>query len=392
VEDVSLKTDPILHSLKRRFAAMKEDKKIDIIFKPIASRDSAKTVHLASNAYRSEFVVMAWGGRVRLGRWFRNPHIWIADHIRCNFAMFKDAGVRYIRKILVFAEPGPHDVLVVSTADYLARQFNAKITFIQFISDKESEPFFQSRIHYINELRHLCKSSCSTRVLRGENLYKSITDETAYHDLLVLGAPPEKGFKRIFANSKEDKITEMAACSVLRLRTPRTKTHSELVTKAQDSEQKSRSLLKWLDKNLVDPNVNIKKKEELFSHIAKTLATALKNVSAAEIEKALWERENTQNTAVGRGLALPHATIEIATETILAVFTTQNPIDYKSASEEKVNVFMVTLGPSSHRHTHLILLARIARIVLETNIVTELKQAKTKKEAILIIEKNVAGL
>lgn len=387
METQALQTDPRQRALARRFAAMADDKKVDIEFCPVASHDSAKTVHVASDALHADFLLLAWGGRASLGRLFRNPSAWLASHVRCNLGFFKDNGVRYIRKILVFAEPGPHDVLVVATADHLAKLFNARITFVRFVKNEVSEPIFQSQTNYVNELSHLCQSETSVRMIRGKDLYSAITKESIHHDLLVLGAPPDSGIKRLQLKNKEDAITEKAACSVLRLRTPKTKMHAEF--KKSEPSQKSISLRDWLVPKCVEPGIKARKKEELFTYIAKSFAKELSGITASKIEKALWERENTQNTSVGRGLALPHATIDETDSTKLAVFTTTQPIDYHTATGEKLDVFIVTVGPSSERHRHLELLAGVAQMVLETELIKELREASTSSQAVQVIEKNL---
>lgn len=387
METHKLKTDPRQRALARRFAAMAEDKKVDIEFRPVASHDSAKTVHVASDALQSSCLLMAWGGRATLGRLFRNPYAWLASHVRCNLGFFKDAGVRYIRKILVFAEPGPHDVLVVATADHLAKLFGATVTFVRFVESDVSEPLFQSQTNYVNELKHLCQSNTKVRMIRGKNLYSAITKETVHHDLLVLGAPPDSGIKRLLLKNKEDSITEQAACSVLRLRTPKTKMHAEF--KTTETSEKNISLRDWLIPECVETRIKPRKKDELFAHFARSFARELNGVSAHQIEKALWERENTQNTSVGHGLALPHATIDELDGTKLAVFTSKEPIDYQTATHDKLDIFIVTVGPSSERHRHLELLAGVAQMVLETELIPELRACALSKDALKVIDTNL---
>ncbi|MBN2529146.1 MAG: amino acid permease [Deltaproteobacteria bacterium] len=389
MESQALRADPRQRSLERRFAAMAEDKKVTIDFHPVATHDSAKTVHTASDALKSDCLLLAWGGRATLGRFFRNPYVWLAAHVRCNLGFFKDAGVRYIRKILVFAEPGPHDVLVVATADHLAKLFNATITFVRFVQSDVSAPIFQSQTNYVDELRHLCQGKTKVRMLRGKSLYSAITEETQYHDLLVLGAPPDSGIKRLLLQNKEDTITEQAACSVLRLRTPKSKIHAEFRQSRESITNTTTSIRHWLIPECVQTNIKVRKKEELFTQIAKSFAAQLDGVTSQQIEKALWERENTQNTSVGRGLALPHATIDEVDGTKLAMFTTADPIDYHTATGDKLDIFIVTVGPSSERHRHLELLAGVAQMVLETDLIPELRTARDADQALAVIRSNL---
>ena len=376
-----LKIEPRLYSLERRLAAMAKDKFADIEFKPVVSRDPAKTVHFEIDALGADCLVIAWGGRAHIGRLLRNPHAWLVSHIRCNLALFRDTGVRYIKKILVYADPGPHDVLVVKTADQLAELFQAEMTLVRFVADRVSGPLFQSQVDYVDELRHLCRAPTTVRILRGTSIYKAMTEESAYHDLLVLGAPPEKGIRGLLLTSKEDRITRTAACSVLRLRTPREKTHAAFRSGIDKSFDGTPPIVKYLFADGIDLGLKFKRKEALFHHFAHTLETAISAVPKESIEKSLWERERTQNTAVGHGLALPHATINELDRTFLTVFTTREPIDYNAADKQKVDVFLVTVGPPSERQIHLELLANVAHLVLETSLLSRLRQSNTAEEA-----------
>lgn len=384
-----LQLGPTLYSLQRRLTAMSKDRSIDIEFKTVASRDAAKTIHQESDSLAANCLVLAWGGRRHLGRFSRDPHAWLLSHIRCDLALFKDMGVRYIRKILVYANPGPHDVLVVTTADHLAKQYDAVLTLVQFVDDDVPAPIFQSHVDYLDELRHLCVSETKARILRGKSLIDAMTAETAYHDLLVLGAPPETGFKRLLLRNPEDKITAAAACSVLRLKTPELQTHTALRTKTDTSITARSPIQRYLALDCADVQLPHTKKDALFAHFARSLAKQVKAHNATEIEKALWDREKTQNTSVGHGLALPHATLDSAKTTILKVFTTARPVDYGASDGEKTDVFIATLGPPSDRQTHLELLGNVAQLVVGSSILRRLRSATTSAEAIAAIHDSV---
>jgi PTS system nitrogen regulatory IIA component len=92
------------------------------------------------------------------------------------------------------------------------------------------------------------------------------------------------------------------------------------------------------------------------------------------------ERERSQNTAVGHGVALPHATINGAQRTHLGIFTTAEPVDYQAPDGEGVQFFFVTIGPASERQTHLHLLAMVSTLALKTDLLSLLAEAEDAGE------------
>ena len=384
--------EPRIYSLKRRLRAMADDKNSDISFRSVASKDAAKTVKMESDRLETDFLVVAWDGRAHLGRFTRNPYAWLHSHIRCNLALFKDAGVRYIKKVLVYADPGPHDFLVVRTADQLASLFGAKLTFVRFVRDETPAPLVRSQMDYLNELRHFCRTPVRVRILQGKTVYDSIAAESAYHDLLVLGAPPERGIRGLLLKSTEDLITQAAVCSVLRLRTPRKKVHARYGIPAKRPESSIPPVLKHLVQCNNGPRLLARKKETLFTKISEQLSAHIDGTSSQMVERALWEREKSQNTAVGFGLALPHATIQEIERTILAVFTTPEPLNFAAADGQKADVFIVTVGPPCARQLHLELMSNVAELVLETELLNRLRRASTYEGALEAISVSVEEL
>ncbi|MBW2735359.1 MAG: amino acid permease, partial [Deltaproteobacteria bacterium] len=111
---------PLLRSVRRRVRAMADRKHIPLEFESLVSRDIVKSVDEITSRLHSEWLVIEWTGRSREALTIRNPLGWLRDHVSCNLAVFYDAGVRYLREILVHVEPNKHDMLVISTAKHLA--------------------------------------------------------------------------------------------------------------------------------------------------------------------------------------------------------------------------------------------------------------------------------
>ncbi len=362
-------------SLRRRILAMAETLSLDIFFEPVITHDVSHTVYTASQMWDTECIVLAWRGRRAL-----DPMNWLYRHTTCNLALFNDAGIRYIREILIATEPGPHDSLTIFVADHLAKLWNAKLTFFSFRADPNSPETIPPQ-DYIQEMRKLCSAPTALLETSGKNPAQALAEVTDSFDLLIIPAPPEYATWKLNKRRKyHDIVNKNASCSVLTLQTPRVQTHLAF----KDSEIRDKTALidplLFLKPERIKLRHQVKTKEELFRHLGLLLSSSLPEVSPQEIEASLWQRESEQNTAVGNGIAFPHATIAKAEKTAMAAMTLKHPVDYHSPGEEKVDLIFAIAGPPKDRHIHLSLLSKIAQIGLLPEIAQQLREAETSAQ------------
>ncbi len=373
--------DPHVQSLRRRIQAMASERDLPIEFDAFAAHDVIRVVHEISQRLHCDWVVMEWSGRSR-GSWLlHTPLGWLMGHLGCNLALFKDAGIRSFRRILVLCEPGPHDALIAGTADHLARVSGAELVFVRFVHDREDAVSAQGQSDYLDELAVLCSKPPETHVVRGKDEALTIAELTPSHDLLLLGAPPQARLRTYLTGHWTDRLTRLASCSVLRLKATRGEAHTAVHRSQPVEVGQDNGPLDYLAPGSVEARLEVTDKEALFAHFANALATSLEQPDLADtIEGALWTREKTQNTSIGMGLALPHATVAEVDRTWLSVFTSAAPVDYKSADGAPVDVFFVTIGPPSERTTHLKILAGMSRLVLAGGLLEKLRAGTTATE------------
>jgi APA family basic amino acid/polyamine antiporter len=369
----TLEDSAVVNSLARRFKAMSDETGHDIRFMSAMTHDPTATIHRIASSIAGNWAVLEWGGHSRAGRLLRNPRAWLHRHMPCNLALFHDTGVRYIREIMVYAEPGPDDALVVTTADHLAQRYGGRLTFVRYVAEGADPTQVQSQADYLDQLRMLAKSPSTSKLVRGSDYVAAMSDVSATCDLLVMGAPRKRGLRAMFGTDK-DRLTEAAACSVLRLQTPHEQFH---VAVDQHRDEEDFELLSHVGPGCLGAGLLADTKESLFDALSHRLEEAVPGASAAKIKAALWERERTQNTGVGMGVALPHATLPEAEETVLAIYTTRTPIEYGGMDEQPVDVCVVTVGPPSERQAHLLLLATISRLILKTDLLSRLREAES---------------
>lgn len=275
-------------ALRRRIHTMAKEEAVQLEYNTTATRDVVHTIHSVANRLHCEWVVMESSHKRHRGVTFQNPLGWLQDHLPCNLAVFEDAGVRYIRQILVWAEPGPHDSLVVATADHLAKIYQAKLNFVCFVKDDQESRSAQARVDYVDQLMEMCESDAKAVMLKGRDELSAIEKSTQDDDLLIMGAPPDRSiFGRWFGTPK-DKLTRNAACSVLWLKTPRTQTHESFDVSNLRVENDFH-LFDYISDDCVQVGLDITKKEDLFRLATDLFAKQYDGaISPLIISTALW--------------------------------------------------------------------------------------------------------
>ncbi|MFZ8932894.1 MAG: APC family permease [Bacteriovoracaceae bacterium] len=207
----------IVRSLRRRLKAMESNLDIKLQYDPVVSHDILKNVHEISSRLDCHWLLTEWGGRTSGAFTINNPIAWLKDHLSCSIAVFRDAGVRNFKKIMVVVQDIGTENVVLSVANHLANVFNAQCTLIRYISDKENEVHVEDERLKLFEASKKLEFPANIVILRGEEKIKSLIAVTAEYDLLLYSDfRPNTYLDKVFG-SRFDKLTSKAACSVLSL-------------------------------------------------------------------------------------------------------------------------------------------------------------------------------
>ncbi len=203
-----------LRSLKRRITAMSIDKKRSITFDPIITHDVVKTIYEIGLRFHCKWFVIEWIKRSQGALSFYGPIGWAKNHLKCNLAVFRDTGIRYIRKIMALIRHDHNDMLVVDTTNHLAKVFNATITFVSYGKLESSKEDSFEKESYLQKLAEDCTAYCHFLVLAPSDQIAPLITQTMEFELLVLGGESHR-FIHNFIPSENSKIIENAACSVM---------------------------------------------------------------------------------------------------------------------------------------------------------------------------------
>ena len=122
------------------------------------------------------------------------------------------------------------------------------------------------------------------------------------------------------------------------------------------------------------------------SAIAKTVENMAKNKVLTEPSSFLEEvlkRESLGSTAIGEGIALPHARTQYVSEIIVAITRLVKPVDFSHDKEPVQFIFLIGT-PLNAIGEYLKVLARFSKLLRNANVRSSLVSVKTPAELINI--------
>jgi len=108
--------------------------------------------------------------------------------------------------------------------------------------------------------------------------------------------------------------------------------------------------------------------------------------------KALFDnimnRESLHSTAVGHGIAIPHARCDLSESILIAVGLFDKGVEFSAADGTPVNLIFVIVSPKNETASYLQLLSQLASLLNVEKVRNELISAKTSQEFLEIVKKN----
>jgi PTS system nitrogen regulatory IIA component len=123
---------------------------------------------------------------------------------------------------------------------------------------------------------------------------------------------------------------------------------------------------------------------EIYEKVCKLIKFP-ESITSDAVFNALCAREKIMSTAVGNGIALPHASVPIIKEEEeqrVCVVYLKEPLDMNAPDEMKVHTMFIIL--TQNRQTHLQVLSRLVSLLRDTSF---LKLLENQANGVDLIEK-----
>lgn len=140
-----------------------------------------------------------------------------------------------------------------------------------------------------------------------------------------------------------------------------------------------------LKEKFIDLNLQQYSKKKIIAELVEIIAGSKKLTDKKVFFLDMQSREKLGSTAIGDGVAIPHAKSEAIKGFILVFARKDQGIDFDSLDGEKTFLFFALASPKDEIGMHLKILSEISRLVKDKFTVELLKKAGDKKEVLKII-------
>jgi len=96
---------------------------------------------------------------------------------------------------------------------------------------------------------------------------------------------------------------------------------------------------------------------------------------------AVFTRERTRSTGIGSGIAIPHGKCTAVKELVMALGVGAAPIDFESVDGKPVSIVILLVSPQDQTGPHIQALARISRLMLDSEFKSALEKAPSSEAA-----------
>jgi len=145
--------------------------------------------------------------------------------------------------------------------------------------------------------------------------------------------------------------------------------------------------MEFLSKKAIITDIKSTKKEDVIRELVDTL------INAGDIEKrhrnklieALMARESLGSTAIGQGIAIPHAKSDCVEKLVAAFGLSKKGVDFDSLDGEPAHIFFLLVAPQDSAGPHLKALARISRLLKDKYFRDNLRASEDDKAVVKFI-------
>lgn len=141
-----------------------------------------------------------------------------------------------------------------------------------------------------------------------------------------------------------------------------------------------------LTRKAIQLDANVHSKEEAF-HLLTLLHEKSGNVSDRSLyEEDIFKRESQSSTAIGQGIAIPHAKSKAVTKAGLAAITVPNGINCDSLDGMPTQLFFMIAAPEAGNDVHLAVLSRLSVLLMDESFTKKLIECTDAQAFLSLID------
>ncbi|HDO1357400.1 TPA: PTS sugar transporter subunit IIA [Aeromonas veronii] len=140
-----------------------------------------------------------------------------------------------------------------------------------------------------------------------------------------------------------------------------------------------------INEHLINLDLKATRKEEVFTEMARLLASQGKVSDEQAFIKDLWAREELGNTGFEEGVALPHAKSAAVCNPAVAIGISRNGIEYGAEDGKPSHIFFMIASPDGGANHHIEVLAELSAKLIEEGFIDALLAARTPADALALL-------
>ena len=145
-----------------------------------------------------------------------------------------------------------------------------------------------------------------------------------------------------------------------------------------------------VQKGAILPALKAGSKKQLFQDIANRAAEVY-GVNAREVISGLLAREQLGSTAMGDGVAIPHARLEGLTQIVGIFARLEKPVDFDAMDGRGVDLVFALLATEHAGADHLRALARVSRLLRSGELREKLRETSRSEALYALITEPLAS-
>ena len=135
-------------------------------------------------------------------------------------------------------------------------------------------------------------------------------------------------------------------------------------------------------------NFEASSKKNVLDELSKLAERDIK-IDSRTLLDALTKREKLGSTAVGNGIAIPHANCPDIDKPKVFVALLSNSLDFNANDDQPVDIIFLLLAPDNNGSEHLQALALVSRLLRNKELTTKLRGCKNTESAFAVISQSV---
>ena len=141
-----------------------------------------------------------------------------------------------------------------------------------------------------------------------------------------------------------------------------------------------------LKKESIELGVKVSGKEEAIDKLIGLMAAGGRLNDRAGSKEGILAREALGSTAVGEGIAIPHAKVAAVKEPGLAAMVVPDGVDYEAFDGSLANLIFMIAAPEGEADVHLEALSRLSTLLMDPDFKNDLIHAESKEEFLQLID------